>query len=416
MNRLRVGRFLCLAVLGFVAIAPSLAEGQFCCGGGLPSAFSEQLVQAECAVLVMWVDGRKKTEDQSGSTEFEIVEVIHQPASALKDVLLDERTLQPVSLLRKRGRLSLNSYHAAKPGDLFLLTGASVEDLIQWNSPSAMTPTSWQYIRNIPKQDEVPEKRLAYFALNLGSDDKIVASDALLEMDNAAAADVVRMATELSRVRMRRSLQSCQDPQCRGWCIFLLGVCGTEDDAKVMEEFILNPSEEFRRGLDKLSAAYLQLTGERGLDLLEAKKLHDKSVPFFETYAAMQGVRDMWQHGQNRIPPERLRQSMRILLDRPELADLVVADLARMKDWSVQDRLMEMFESDTFKEPATKRAIIRFTLSAAKDGGANSGDSSASSSTEGTPAHVVKAQKYLTVLQERDPTTFNTAKRFFVLK
>ncbi len=33
---------------------------------------------------------------------------------------------------------------------------------------------------------------------------------------------------------------------------------------------------------------------------------------------------------------------MRMLLDRPELADLVIADLARWEDWSVQDKLMAM--------------------------------------------------------------------------
>ena len=32
------------------------------------------------------------------------------------------------------------------------------------------------------------------------------------------------------------------------------------------------------------------------------------------------------------------------MLDRPELADLVIPDLARWKDWASMDRLVQMFK------------------------------------------------------------------------
>jgi hypothetical protein len=165
---------------------------------------------------------------------------------------------------------------------------------------------------------------------------------------------------------------------------------------------------------------YLLLTGEKGLSILDAKKLGDKKAPFSETYAAMQALRFMWQYGDNKIEQDRLRQSMRILLDRPELADLVIADLARMKDWSVQDKLMSLYEADAYNIPSIKRAIVRFTLAAIKDNGIKKDDGGAGSSTTiaevELPAHVVKAQKCLEDIEKRDPKTVQEAKRFFTIK
>jgi hypothetical protein len=45
------------------------------------------------------------------------------------------------------------------------------------------------------------------------------------------------------------------------------------------------------------------------------------------------------------IPKERLLQGIRLMLDRPQLADLVIPDLARWEDWSVLDRLVDLFKT-----------------------------------------------------------------------
>ena len=125
----------------------------------------------------------------------------------------------------------------------------------------------------------------------------------------------------------------------------MLGLCGNADDAKLMEEKIVEQTDDFRLGVDGIMGGYLLLTGDKGLELIEKQKLTNSKAPFSETYAAMQALRFMWQYGDGRISVDRLRQSMRLLLDRPELADLVIADLSRMKDWSVQDKLMSLYDA-----------------------------------------------------------------------
>ena len=44
------------------------------------------------------------------------------------------------------------------------------------------------------------------------------------------------------------------------------------------------------------------------------------------------------------IPRERIVAAVRHLLDRPKMADMIIPDLARWEDWSVMDRLVQMFK------------------------------------------------------------------------
>ncbi|MCP4504883.1 MAG: hypothetical protein GY826_00620 [Fuerstiella sp.] len=113
----------------------------------------------------------------------------------------------------------------------------------------------------------------------------------------------------------------------------------------------------------------------------------------------------MWTYEPDRIPKERLKESMRILLDRPELADLVIADLARWKDWGVQDELMEMYDDEEFDIPSIKRAIVRYFFYCSKD---------RNEDVEDPPEYAVAAAEHLKLLEEKDPKTVRNAKRFLI--
>jgi hypothetical protein len=51
-------------------------------------------------------------------------------------------------------------------------------------------------------------------------------------------------------------------------------------------------------------------------------------------------------HGQetNVVPRARLAASFRLMLERPQLADLVIPDLARWQDWSAMERVVTLFK------------------------------------------------------------------------
>ena len=160
---------------------------------------------------------------------------------------------------------------------------------------------------------------------------------------------------------------------------------------------INQPVAGFPLGLDGLISGYLVLAGEKGLDAIDASKLQNKKVAFGEIYAAAQALRFMWTYGNGRISQDRLKQSMRRLLDDSDLLDLVIADLARWEDWSVQDRLLKSYGKGDYSEPMVKRAIVRYMLRAAQ--------------AHGKPGE--QGQANLEKLRQLDPEFFKaTVERF----
>src|SRR6516162_10101134 len=98
----------------------------FCSAPSL--TLSEQVAQADAVVLVKWTGGEPAKISDAGSTEFEVVEVVHQPDGGK---------------LSKGGKIVLIRYRAAKSGDQFMLFGTKVDQGIEWGSPLEVTKTAY---------------------------------------------------------------------------------------------------------------------------------------------------------------------------------------------------------------------------------------------------------------------------------
>jgi hypothetical protein len=395
-----------VAAVAFVAaclcVSTSVtAACPFCAAPSL--TLTEQLAKADAAVQVQWVGGDKGDgKEKFGNTVYEVVDV-------LRDV--DKK-------LKKGDRITLERYRAGKKGDLSLLLGSKLETL-EWGSPLEVTETSYNYIVQAPSPESTPEKRLAYFLKFLEFPDPLVSNDAYAEFANAPYKDIVLLAKQMPRDKIRKWLADPNVSATRlGLYGLMLGLCGEPSDANLMEDRIKLQSEEFRLGIDGVMGGYLLLTGDDGLKVIEETKFQNKKVPFSETYATMQALRFMWTYGDGRISKERLQASMRMLLDRPELADLVISDLARWKDWSVTPKLMSMYGDGEFNVPSIKRAIVRYMLACTKDVpkvAAAEGQGSSVSQPADVPAHVNEAKRCLEQLRNRDVKTVTEAERFFFL-
>jgi hypothetical protein len=95
-------------------------------------------------------------------------------------------------------------------------------------------------------------------------------------------------------------------------------------------------------------------------------------------------------------------------LDRPEVADLAIADLARWKDWSIQDRLMELYKqgdpSNPLGEISTRQAVIRYMIASTLD----------KPETGDVPPHIIKAKQHLETLRKLDPKAVQRAERLML--
>jgi hypothetical protein len=151
----------------------------------------------------------------------------------------------------------------------------------------------------------------------------------------------------------------------------MLGVCGSRDDAarigRLLADDNLTPDEaEARSGLDALIACYVTLEGPAGLDLVDRlflrRRERGKDIPFAETYAAVMALRFLGEES-DAVPRERVLASLRLLLDEPKLADLVIADLARWEDWSVIDRLVTLFENAESDNIFVREPVVNYLRS-----------------------------------------------------
>lgn len=385
-------RLVPVAILTIVVLAAQSAPAcEFCNAPFL--TISEQLDQANAVVLVTWKGGKKGDERSLGSTRYEISKVVKGSSPALK----------------QGGNIRLPRYRSGKKGDLFLLLGSRGVN-VNWGSPLEVSAGSFKYAENAPGPKEAGAKRLRYFVDYLEFPDPIIANDAYAEFAHASYKDITKIADAMPRDRLRKWLTSSDTPPTRlGLYGLLLGLCGKKEDAKLMHGKIVAKSDEFRLGIDGIMAGYLMLAGEEGLTVIENAKLKNKKAPFTETYAAIQAMRFIWNYGGGKVSKARLRQAMRTLLDRPELADLVITDLARWKDWSVQDRLMKLYGTEEYNAPSVKRAIVRFMLASVQD---------VKDATAGAdlPPHVVNGKKYVAAIEKQDPKTVRDVKRFLFIK
>ncbi|WP_417386225.1 hypothetical protein [Gimesia sp.] len=384
--------FLAL-ICGLIIFAqtPALTACPFCSAPSL--TLTEQLSQSDVAVLAQWTEAEKGTLEKAGKTVFEVKEIVRQSD---KDKL------------KVGDQITINRHRPGKKGNLFLLLGTKGAE-VDWGDPIEVTETSFHYISQAPAPEEKTSKRLKYFLKFLEYPDQMISNDAYAEFANAPYEEITPLSKEMPREKIRKWIINPDTPVTRiGLYGLLLGLCGTGEDVSFMEQKINEPTKEFRLGIDGVISGYLLLTGADGLDKIDETKFVPKDIAFSETYAAMQALRFMWTYGDGRIDKERLRKSMRLLLDRPELTDLVVADLARWDDWSVLDRLMDMYGTGDYDIPSIKRAIVRYLLVASKGKNKKGGGPDA--------ATAEKAKKLLDKLRKEDPKTVQSAERFFFLK
>ena len=415
---------LVLSLTAVALLAPTPTGAcPFCSAPSL--TLSEQYSKADAAILGQWVSGEMATREKLGSTTYEIVQVARTPF----------KTAESSKAIEKSKHITLERYRGGKKGDLALLLGSrSRGDSIEWGSPLDVSVAVYNYIVEAPAADTKPEQRLAYYLKFLENHERMVADDAYAEFASAPYKNIVPLAKQFPRESLRKWLASPEVPVTRtGLYGLMLGLCGNEDDAALMRKKIMETSQDFRLGIDGVMYGYLMLTGEKGLEEIEKAKLQDKEAAFSETYAAMQALRFLWTYGGGRISGDRLKASMRLLLDRPEVADLVIGDLTRWKDWSMQARLMELYGVDEYNIPSIKRAIIRYMIASTKDVPAKAdaatsrevastgdvpvaGQDIPATKLENPPRHVTEGARYLAKLRDKDAKMVNDAERFFFLQ
>jgi hypothetical protein len=254
-----------------------------------------------------------------------------------------------------------------KEGSLGLLLGSGADDAtvdqLQWTA-IPLDEAAYAYVFRQPSLLAPNPQRLKYFARYLENRNPLVADDALQEFAHASFDDTVQAAQTLSMADLRQWLVDPQvPPERKGFYGLALGLA-TDDADRATNEALLHQqivasASDFRAGFDGVLGGYLLLTGQKGLDLLDARYFANPRAAIGDVQHAMRALRFYHQFG-HQIEPLRQAEALTHALDRPEFAADAITDLARWQYWPIVARVAAIYEQKDNADPVIHRAIVGY--------------------------------------------------------
>ncbi len=245
-------------------------------------------------------------------------------------------------LAKEGNTLSAPYFGPGKTDKQFLVMAVKSDELL-WSSPLTLSDTSRKYVEEVFKLPEDAVARLKFFYEYLDSKEPLLSGDAYDEFALAPYADVKAAKDCFKKDELWSWLNDdTVSPDRKRLYYTLLGIIGDKSDAPQLEDRLKSDDVNKRAGLDALIACYLTLVGDDGLPLVDELFLKNTKSAYSDTYAAIQALRFQGTDG-GAIGREGLLRSFRLMLERPDYADLVIPDLARWEDWSQVDKVTELF-------------------------------------------------------------------------
>jgi hypothetical protein len=272
---------------------------------------------------------------------------------------LVERVIRGESLLKKGQKIEASYFGPGKSTKKFLLLGVDPKNLV-WSSPLPLSEDAEKYIDAVQALPDDQVERLAFFQKYFEHPDSLLARDSYDEFALAPYEDVKKLQPKMNREQLMEWIRDPQiSPDRKRLYYTMLGICGTTEDAVEFESMIRSTDPDKRAGLDALIASYLMLRGEEGLSLINEQFLTNRKASYPDVYSSVMALRF---HGteSDRLPKEAILKSMRHLIDAPDLADLVIPDLARWGDWSQIDRLSDLFKNSNDENSWVRVPVVNY--------------------------------------------------------
>lgn len=312
---------------------------------------SEEMKTASVAVLAKMVSKPELPAEDDAAAQSSL------DATPLKFEIIEH--LKGGELLAEMKEFEVIYFGQGEAGSTFLVMGADPPAIV-WGTPLLLSEASVEYVRQLPKLAETGPERLKFFQDHLNSADDLLSRDAYDEFARAPYADVKGLKEHMDLAELRAGVMNKELPASRRRLFLtMLGVAGGPDDLSMLEQMLTSNDPQFKTTLDAMIACYLTLKGPEGLPLVEDQFFRRQDAEFTDTYAAIVALRF---HGQEEkiVPKERLVQAFRLMLDRPNYADLVIPDLARWEDWESMGRLVTLFKEADDDSSWVRVPVVQF--------------------------------------------------------
>ena len=352
MNRHHTIFCMILISIGLLPYGSACAKRicPFCTAIG--PTLTEQFAQSKYAVVAKLESIQLERDPQTGAPVmwgvFRIIETIN-----------DGEILEIGQVVKMRLR---NRYPASSA---MLIFGRDQKEpaIIRWSAPKMLDKSSVEFVENVRKLSDNRVLRLRFFVEYLNDENSLIADDAFNELSQATYQDLTAIRMSISREHLWEWILDPNTPTHRLRLYYtMLGLCAIDSDADELEDLITSDDRQLKRGLDSLVACYLKIKGKAGLDVIDEFLIRNKKTTQTELFAVVGALRF---HGTDVsvIPKERLLQSARLFLDRPDIADVMIVDLARWGDWSIADKLLGLYQSEKDEHRFLRMPIAAYFLS-----------------------------------------------------
>ncbi len=332
------------ALLIVVPLANSVSACPFCAAPA--QTFSEEIQAMDIVLYATLVELPADPDKEDGSGDL--------PCCKFKITEL----IQGDSWYNVGDTIEAHYFGSEKPGKTFLIMGTNPPETM-WGTPLVVNERIQAYLSALGQLPEGYE-RLEFFAQYLEDEEELLARDAYDEFAKTPYEGVVALKDKMDHDTLVAWIKDPDiPPSRRRLYLTMLGVCGSEQDCGFLEEMLRADEKESKSGFDALIACYLSLKGADGLPLIEQLFLANPEADYAETYSAIIAVRF---HGNDTdvIPRDKLLPGLRAVLSRPELADLVIPDLARWQDWDVMPQLVELFKNSDAETSWVRVPVVNY--------------------------------------------------------
>ncbi|TWU42703.1 hypothetical protein Poly41_10030 [Novipirellula artificiosorum] len=252
-----------------------------------------------------------------------------------------ERVLKGGDLVKQGQEVNAIYYGEVAVGRRFMLSGVDPPDM-QW-SCLPLSERAEAYVVKIPTLGEDDSERLKFYYDYLQDDEAMLSRDAYDEFAIAPYASLKALKPQIDHPKLVEWIGNPETSVDRKRLyLTMLGVVGDQQDLPFLEQMLRSSQKSTRSGLDALIGCYLTLAGEKGLADVDELFLENKKASYADTYAAIMAIRFHGTEG-DVIPRSALVESLHHVLDRKDLADLVIPDLSRWSDWSQIEKMRELF-------------------------------------------------------------------------
>lgn len=337
-----------LVAIGFAG--PLAAAGTACpfCPA-TAQTFSEEFSSMDVVAIVRLVTlppKKAKGEEEFGAN-------LHKAKFEVMQIIKGERFARPKEVIESI------YFGDAKLGANFLIMGIDPPK-VMWSTPLPVSDRAQEYLGKITKLPKEGSERLKFFRNYLEDADEMLARDAYDEFAKASYDTVRSLKKQLDHEKLVGWIKDPNIPASRRRLyLVMLGICGSEQDLPMLEKFLKSEDRKEKSGLDALIACYITLKKEAGLPLIEELFLKNKKSDYADTYAAIMALRFHATEGKV-VEQKRLIEGFHYMLERPELADLVIPDLARFEDWTPIDKLFDLYKNGDEKTSWVRVPVVNY--------------------------------------------------------